>query len=321
MNTDAPQERTPLAEIGYRLGEARKAMNLSHQVVAEQLRLKVTTVRELEAGLNSLDLAPTFIRGYIRSYARLVQIPEQELLSLLPKTQVEKSNVVESNRIKGFTLGKPRKKLDRWLTLFTWLILFVVLGLTGAWWWENHKAQQNDMASSSSDLNTQSNQILIPTTQPESSSTDNQLSAESSASDNTAQNSNSLAQPSSTPVTQYPPQNSNGNTAPTLEEAVAAQVAEAESAQGQLAPPPADSNDIYMTFTADCWVEVIDSRGKNLYSGLQRKDGKLSLTGQAPYRVKLGAPAGAQIIYKGKQVDMSQYKNSNRTARLTLAAE
>lgn len=318
MNTDAPQERTPLAEIGYRLGEARKAMNLSQQVVAEQLRLKVTTVRELEAGLNPLDLAPTFIRGYIRSYAKLVQIPEQELLSLLPKTQVEKNNVVESNRIKGFTLGKPRKKLDRWLTLFTWLILFVVLGLTGAWWWENHKAQQDEMASSAGS-NTQSNQILIPTTQPESSSTDNQLSAESSGQVNTAQGSDSPVQP---PSTQYPPQNSNSETvAPTLEEAVAAQVAEAESAQGQLAPPPADNNDIYMTFTADCWVEVIDSRGKNLYSGLQRKGGKLSLTGQAPYRVKLGAPAGAEIVYKGKQVDMSQYKNSNRTARLTLAAE
>lgn len=321
MNTDAPQERTPLAEIGYRLCEARKALNLSQQVVAEQLRLKVTTVRELESGLNPLDLAPTFIRGYIRSYARLVQIPENELLMLLPKSQVEK-NIVESNRIKGFTLGKPRKKLDRWLTLFTWLVLFVVLGLTGAWWWENHKAQQNEMASPAS--NTLQNQILIPTTQPESpeANTPAQALTDGSAQNGNGNNQENASSTQSSSVIPTEPQSSvsNTETVPTLEQAVAAQVAEAE-ARGELAPQVTDSNDIYMTFTADCWVEVIDSRGKNLYSGLQRKGGKLSLTGQAPYRVKLGAPAGIDIIYKGKQVDLSQYRNSNRTARLTLAAE
>ena len=30
---------------------------------------------------------------------------------------------------------------------FTWLIVFVVIGLTGAWWWQNHKAQQEEIAT------------------------------------------------------------------------------------------------------------------------------------------------------------------------------
>lgn len=312
MNTDTPQEReTPLAEIGYRLSEARKALNLSQRSVAEQLRLKVSTVRELEDGLNPLDLAPTFIKGYIRSYAKLVQVPEDELIALLPKSNVEK-NIVETNRIKGFTLGKPRKKIDRWLTLFTWLILFVVLGLTGAWWWENHKAQQSELTPSSGEQN----QILLSNNQPDTTSS-NTITTHPSVnpdSTNNAPAANNVGQ------TQSPTQPAQ-NVAPTLEEAVAAQVAEAEAAAGTTAQPVQDTNDIYMTFTQDCWVEVIDARGQNLYSGLQRKDGKLSLSGQAPYRVKLGAPAGVEISYKGKPVDMSPYKSSSRTARLTLAAE
>jgi cytoskeleton protein RodZ len=28
---------------------------------------------------------------------------------------------------------------------FTWLVLFVVIGLTGAWWW--HKAQQEEITT------------------------------------------------------------------------------------------------------------------------------------------------------------------------------
>ncbi|SUB83399.1 Cytoskeleton protein rodZ [Pragia fontium] len=317
MNTDAQKEQTPLAEIGLRLSEARNALNLSQQVVAEQLRLKVTTVRELEAGLNPLDLAPTFIRGYIRSYARLVHIPEDELIALLPKAQVEK-NIVESNRIKGFTLSKGRKKLDRWLTLFTWLIIFVVLGLTGAWWWESHKAQQSDITASSNGL---VNQILIPTTQPETTPAPVPTPTANSASQTQTSTTAAPDATAATPSTVNSNQTANQSVTPTLEQAVAAQVAESQAATGVMAPQVQDGNDIYMTFTADCWVEVIDSRGKNLYSGLQRKGGKLSLTGQAPYRVKLGAPAGIDIIYKGKQVDLSQYRNSNRTARLTLAAE
>lgn len=308
MNIDAPKEQTPLAEIGRRLSEARELLNLSQQVVAEQLRLKVTTVRELEAGLNPLGLAPTFIHGYIRSYARLVQLPEDELIALLPpQGDSDKSNI-ESNRIKGFSLGKSRKKLDRWLMLFTWMILFVVLGLTGAWWWENHKTQQNETQST-----TEQNQIAIPVQQ--------RLDASNQPTNNQTQ-SRDAPQNTQAASAEGTSSSNTGQGTPTLEQAVAAQIAENEASRGEaVAVMATNANDINMTFTADCWIEVIDARGQNLYSGLQRKGGKISLTGQAPYRVKLGAPAGVDIVYKGKQVDLTQYKNANRTARLTLAAE
>ncbi len=45
-----------------------------------------------------------------------------------------------------------------------------------------------------------------------------------------------------------------------------------------------------MNFSADCWLEVSDATGKKLFSGLQRKGGNLNLSGQAPYKLKIGAP-------------------------------
>lgn len=308
MNTDAPKELIPLAEVGRRLSEARELLNLSQKAVAEHLRLKVTTIRELEEGLNPLCLAPTFIHGYIRSYAKLVQVPENELLALLPpQCNNDKSNF-EMNRIKGFALGKPRKKVDRWLMLFTWMVLFVVLGLTGAWWWENHKIQQNEMTSIVSQ-----NQIAIPLQQ--------RLGAANQPSDDQMKNSVAIENTQSIPTNGESPSNTNQRT-PTLEQTVATQIAKNEASSGDTAAVmPTTTNDIDMTFTADCWVDVTDARGKNLYSGLQRKGGKISLSGQAPYRIKLGVPAGVDIMYKGKLVDLTQYRNANRTAHLTLAAE
>ena len=45
------------------------------------------------------------------------------------------------------------------------------------------------------------------------------------------------------------------------------------------------------------------------------------LTGQAPYKLKIGAPAAVQIQYQGKPVDLSRFIRTNQVARLTLNAE
>ncbi len=55
-----------------------------------------------------------------------------------------------------------------------------------------------------------------------------------------------------------------------------------------------------MNFSADCWLEVSDATGKKLFSGLQRKGGNLNLSGQAPYKLKIGAPAADSNTYLGK---------------------
>jgi hypothetical protein len=73
--------------------------------------------------------------------------------------------------------------------------------------------------------------------------------------------------------------------------------------------------------SADCWLEVSDATGKKLFSGLQRKGGNLNLSGQAPYKLKIGAPAAVQIQYLGKPVDLSRFIRTNQVARLTLNAE
>ncbi|WP_000298279.1 cytoskeleton protein RodZ, partial [Escherichia sp. TW14182] len=91
--------------------------------------------------------------------------------------------------------------------------------------------------------------------------------------------------------------------------------------QAGVTTPAADPNALVMNFTADCWLEVTDSTGKKLFSGMQRKGGNLNLSGQAPYKLKIGAPAAVQIQYQGKPVDLSRFIRTNQVARLTLNAE
>ena len=68
--------------LGTRLRHAREAANLAPSEVATALRLKLTTIHALESDSFDRLPAPTFVRGYLRGYARVVGIPSGPLLEL-----------------------------------------------------------------------------------------------------------------------------------------------------------------------------------------------------------------------------------------------
>ncbi|OQR44693.1 helix-turn-helix domain-containing protein [Klebsiella aerogenes] len=327
MNTEATQDHQEANSTGARLRNAREQLGLSQQAVAERLCLKVSTVRDIEEDKAPADLASTFLRGYIRSYARLVHIPEEELLPMMAKQAPIRAAKVAP--MQSFSLGKRRKKRDGWLMSFTWLILFVVIGLSGAWWWQDHKAQQEEITSmadqSTSDLNSSdSGSQSIPL----------DTSSANNAPDTTAANANSAPVDTSTapapsaPAATPAPVDNNAVVAPSQANVDTSAAAPAAPAPTSALPTDqanaattASAQDLVMNFSADCWLEVSDATGKKLFSGLQRKGGNLNLSGQAPYKLKIGAPAAVQIQYLGKPVDLSRFIRTNQVARLTLNAE
>ncbi|WP_105719693.1 cytoskeleton protein RodZ [Cronobacter dublinensis] len=331
MNTEATHEENAPHTTGERLRLAREQLGLSQQVVAERLCLKVSTVRDIEEDNAPADLASTFLRGYIRSYARLVHVPEEELLPMLAKQAPVRTAQVAP--MQTYALGKSRKKRDGWLMSFTWLVLFVVVGLTGAWWWQNHKAQQEEISTmadqSSAELS--QNAASSPQSVPLNTDTPADASQEqatppadlpSGDAQTTAANTpQPTPMPSPTTASQQPvvvpPSQASTDTAAQQQNAAQSQLPVGQASTAAAA----NGNALVMNFTADCWLEVTDATGKKLFSGLQRKDTNLNLTGEAPYRLKIGAPSAVQIQYQGKPVDLSRFIRTNQVARLTLNAE
>ncbi|MEQ9847649.1 cytoskeleton protein RodZ [Pectobacterium brasiliense] len=336
MNTEATQDKTEAKLPGERLREARERLGLTQQTIAERLCLKITTVRDIEDGTTPADLAPTFLRGYIRSYAKLVHLPEDELLPSVDKQAIPKT--ISVSPMQSFSLKKSRKKRDGWLMTITWLVVLVVLGLTGAWWWQNHQAQQaeiNSMVDHASSMQAQTEGQSVPlmdnsapqeTAAPGSAtapvSTPVDLSATGSETPSTP---SSASTPSAAPSSQSPSHVNAAQPAGSAQPAGdvllgAGVVAPAAGTVAETNPAPA-AHALVMTFTADCWLEVTDASGKKLFSGMQRNGGTLNLDGQSPYKLKIGAPAAVQIQFQGKPVDLSRFVRSNQVARLTLTAE
>lgn len=75
----------PAASAGARLREAREAAGLSIDAVAQQLKLAPRQVKALEEDDFAQLPGRTFIRGFMRNYARLVRLDPEALLATLPE--------------------------------------------------------------------------------------------------------------------------------------------------------------------------------------------------------------------------------------------
>lgn len=331
MNTEANQD-TIKKSAGERLRQAREAKGMTQQNVADRLCLKLSTVRDIEDDKAPAELAATFLRGYIRSYARLVQIPEAELLP--EATQHAPIRPAKITPMQNYSLNsrRSRKKRDGLLTTFTWLIIFVVVGLTVAWWWQNHKAAQSELTNS---VSTQENEGTgtsqsIPLSTDPSSQQATQSESQPVATDAQPE---PAAQSEATPAESTAPANDNSATAPAaatptqtsptaqapaFSTSLPAQPATTTADNAQQTPASPDA--ITLQFTGDCWLEVSDASGKKLFSGLQHNGGALNLTGKLPYHLKIGAPASVSVQFRGQPVDLSRFVHRNQVARLNVGA-
>jgi cytoskeleton protein RodZ len=119
------------------LRQAREQRGLSVQDVAQKTRISVRWVQALEdARLDGLP-AEVFVAGYLRSYARAVGLPGQDLMEryhALQRQREEEASLSERGgrgHLKGTALG-VRQVQRPWLWLGLFLLLTAALLLV-AW--------------------------------------------------------------------------------------------------------------------------------------------------------------------------------------------
>jgi len=147
----SPTEQKPIP-FGVRLQAAREALGMDRKDAAAQLRLHETMITMIESGEFTTDLPLTFIRGYIRNYSKLLEIPELEIKSALellkPKPDIEESTSVPATvhisangPTSTSTRSMPASIGNFFMQLFTYLIAITLIGLVGIWW-HSHKAPE-----------------------------------------------------------------------------------------------------------------------------------------------------------------------------------
>lgn len=160
---------TKTIPFGNRLKSARESLGFDRKDVAAQLRLNEKIIIMMEKDRYPADLPVTFIRGYLRAYGKLLQIPEYEIKKAIEPIK-PKPNLLSAPT--SFTTPPPVTSGNYFMQFFTYLIVFTLVGLVGMWWYSHSTGigpmlSENQLSTPAADnatvaMNTQ-NESPVPT--------------------------------------------------------------------------------------------------------------------------------------------------------------
>ncbi|MGE6169585.1 RodZ domain-containing protein [Aeromonas media] len=309
MTTEQPhdfQDDSQAVGPGQLLRNAREQLGWTREQVASRIHLRLTLIAAIESDTYDKHTSHTFIRGYLRTYAKLVGIPEETILAAYDKLGLTPPDNID---MQSFSRRSRQQANDSRLKVVTWLVILVLIALSIAWWWQSTaRRSAGDEALAASEMGTDQSASVANVT-PTVDVADPVLPVASEAVATEVVVSDAAA------------------TAPDVVAATSAALStEASSAEATLAPTetaatePGKAPQLKMSFTADCWLDVKDANGKTLFSGLKKANDELVLEGPEPLRFIIGAPMAVNLEYQGKSFDMSRY-NNGRTARFSLPQE
>ncbi|HCH49712.1 MAG TPA: cytoskeleton protein RodZ [Proteus sp.] len=316
MNTENKTEEVKLT-AGQLLRQARERVGLTQQTVADRLCLKLSTVREIETDDVSSDIAPTFLRGYMRSYAKLVGVPESEILGFI--NQQAPAKQIRVTTTQNYSLGKRHKKREGWLMKITWVILIVMVAFVGVWWWQGHQADQQELVSmASQNIEKNNSQESSNTINSPLASLDNtpvsegeNLQESDSAIVNNLPNkvvestpaeATSTAEVKTVPLPVSPLTTSTTSRAHATDETASATAAVADQ--------------LVIMFDGECWLEIRNAQNKVLFNGIKKAGERLEFNGEQPYKLKIGAPSVTRLQFNGESIDLSRF--TGKIAKITV---
>ena len=306
QETQTQETVAPAIEAGTLLKNKRESLGLTQKQISDRLKLRVTLIQQIEENQFESDQVATFMRGYIRSYAKYVNLDEKVVLNALHHSGDAQH---QEQEMLSFSRKTKTEKHNSRIMLLTWSIFAVIVGISSLWWWQN---QQQDTLSQSL-ANTESSEELVveESLDPELTSLEVIEAEQNTEASPVTENSDELTEVSSAEdsVTFDPVE--------VIEEAPEAADVASVTAEPETVAPEAVVNELVMQFSADCWIQVKDASGKTLSTGIKKAGQTLNLSGTAPYKVILGAPEGVSMTFASEPVDLSGY-TSGKVARITL---
>lgn len=302
-----PVEETvvPPLSPGKVLAAVRNEKGLSVMDVARSLRLSARQIEAIEA--EEFDKLPglTFIRGFIRNYAKLLQLDPEPLLdacrrTVVPPVQVQVSvppgqvEFSSSRSQRTFSGNHERSRVFKMLPA-----IFVVAALLS---WAVYELMQGS-----------SNHTVVVKPAGDSSAVVLPLpSATVPVQSESAVAATELPLPAS-------PAAATKDAAPlTKEVSSASQAPVPAPTQVAEAPLQSGSGKVRLLFSGESWVEIKDKVGRTIYKQIGLAGSEQIISGTPPFAVTVGKASNVKAFYNDKPVDLVPTATSGDVARLTL---
>lgn len=343
VGEDKNEQRSSGIGPGERLQAARIEQGLTLDDVATRMRLSAKILEAIEDNDFEEITAPIFVKGYLRAYARIVSLDEDDMIDQYIDFYSEEDPPISS--ISNIT--SELSVTDLRIKWTTYILLLIVGVSLAAWWWNK---EQSDEAPISLAAQTSTPEHPAKTSTDVVSSEIEAVAEESIESGETAEAT--IPQPVSVTAAEIEPAATTTIPAASAaadevevvdvveDEAVAdevVEVAEGEVAEGESVAAetgllvtaettrtesariaPGGSDKLKIVVHADTWADIKDATSYQLVYDLLRADNTVELTGQAPFTVFLGNGHGVEIIFNGEEIEVAPRIRDDNTARLKI---
>lgn len=268
-----------LSSAGTRLREGRMAAGLSIDAVAQQLKLAPRQVTALEGDDFAALPGRTFVRGFMRNYARLLHLDSTSVLAALPEGDAAPSLDRPSLASTTRTMGELPAELQAKSNAARWAIplaLVAIVAIAAVYEWT-----RTAPAGTRSGADTKTAPVAAPVATPAPDS--------------------AVAAP--------------GTTDP----AATAEPARSESRGPGGAPATATPGNtpLVLVFRGSSWVEIKDAKGAMLLSTMGFPGATHAVDGVAPLEVVLGNAEAVVVTLRGEAFDLAPHTRQN-VAKFTV---
>ncbi len=264
------QELIPMV-TGEHLKSLRLERKLSLADVAGAIFLDDKLLGDIEEG-SADHIALLYRNGYIQTYARFLQVPEDEIPALLATAEIREPGLRAI-----FAVPPKRNTAEKWLRASSYVLASLLVGTLA--WQFTHEAvrlsQNGSRLQSGGVTEPQSGDVINPAGQREYSG----------------------------PV--------NASIAPlgALHAKSADGMDTAEQAWAALSKPalPDGESMLQIVVSADSWVEITDANGQELEMDLLRGGSEREYHGQPPFRILFGRASAVRLSMDGEAVDLTAF--------------
>lgn len=265
---------------GRALAAARAELKLSLADVSQQIKYGVKQIAAIEADDYAKLPGTTFVRGMIRSYAKLVQIDPQPLLAELGRRDVPAVATVDLRASKPEPFLEDGRKSNRAYVFLSVAALLAVV-VVGYEWYSSPGTTGE-----------------VVTVTPKVAKTEAVQ-----------------AQPAAIPVQEQGANEPGAKDAQTSE--LRDKLPEVQPPPPAVVGKVSGINHIQIEFDQKSWVEIKQANGKVLLSQNNPAGTRQSIQGVPPFDVVIGNAANVRLKYNEAPVDLRPYFKVD-VARLTL---
>ena len=294
---NSAEESTPVAGPGRRLREAREARKLSTEQVATQLCMQARIIEALESDDYGSLPGKTFVQGYLRSYSRLLGLPEESVVALAS------NNSEEPKLVSTITEGKleaTSRDLPMRMTSFMIMIIVVV----GLGWWLSQRSPAIDSPAP---------QVVLPGTEQGLRLPEETVPGQESetVAVEGEEGSEAVSEEQAAPPLEEAPSPAPEEPVAVVDEPSPVVAATAQVTTAAILSPDTPQSQLLVEYQADSWSEITDAGGRRLAYGIIPAGSQLHLQGEAPFKLFLGYARGVTVYYNGDLYDHSRYQRGD----------